>query len=316
MRKDLIRISTAGMSREDWLAVRRGSLGGSDAAAILGLNPYSSPYKVWADKLGLLPEQLDNEAMRQGRDLEDYVARRFTEKTGKQVRRDTAILRNPEHPFAHANIDRRIVGEDAGLECKTTKTLNLKRFKNGNYPTEYYAQCMHYMAVTGAARWHLGVLVLGQDFLDFVIERDEEEVEILMAQEAAFWHLVEGKTPPSVDGSTSTSGALRTVYTGSQEGCVNLFGREGLLRQRIKLLEEQKALSTELRRIGQTLMLDLGEAEDGRCEGFRVSWRRQKRAILSPARLREVYPKLDLSRVMKMQQTRVLRIQEDFYAAD
>ena len=119
MYKNLIKISTIGMSREDWLTERRKSLGGSDVAGILGLNEYSSPYSVYADKLGLLPEKEDTEAMRIGRDLEDYVASRFTEKTGKKVRRENSIIRNPDYPYLHANVDRVVVGENAVLECKT-----------------------------------------------------------------------------------------------------------------------------------------------------------------------------------------------------
>ena len=112
-------ISTKNMSREDWLSLRRTGIGGSDAGAICGLNPYSSPLDVYFNKTGEAPETEDNEAMRQGRDLEEYVARRFTEETGLKVRRSNQMYRSIEHPFMIADIDRLIIGEDAGLECKT-----------------------------------------------------------------------------------------------------------------------------------------------------------------------------------------------------
>ena len=86
MNKNLTKISTVGMSHEEWLEYRNKTIGGSDASAILGMNNFASPYKVWAEKLGKLPPTEDNEAMRIGRDLESYVAQRFTEKTGKKVR--------------------------------------------------------------------------------------------------------------------------------------------------------------------------------------------------------------------------------------
>lgn len=117
---NLHKIKTIGMDKQTWLEHRRHSIGGSDAAAIVGLNDYASPYSVWADKTDRLPEKEDSEAMRQGRDFEEYVAARFTEATGKKVRRCNFIIQNPDYPFAHANIDRQIIGEDAGLECKTT----------------------------------------------------------------------------------------------------------------------------------------------------------------------------------------------------
>ena len=74
MRSDIIKISTRGMTRDEWLAERRNAIGGSDTSAILGLNPYATPYTVWADKTGRLPPKEDSEAMRQGRDFEQYVA--------------------------------------------------------------------------------------------------------------------------------------------------------------------------------------------------------------------------------------------------
>ena len=90
------------LTHEEWLAERRKSIGGSDAAAIVGMNHYVTPYALWADKTGRLPDQPDNEAMRQGRDLEQYVADRFTEATGKRVRRHTAMFHNPECLYALA----------------------------------------------------------------------------------------------------------------------------------------------------------------------------------------------------------------------
>ena len=101
------------------------------------MNHYVTPYMLWADKTGRLPDKSDNEAMRQGRDLEQYVADRFMEAMGKKVRRRTSMFHNPVYPFAHANIDRAVVGERAGIECKTTSLMNLKKFKNGEYPENF-----------------------------------------------------------------------------------------------------------------------------------------------------------------------------------
>ena len=79
-------ISTLGMKREDWLKLRKNGIGGSDAGAVCGLNPYTSPMAVYRDKTTDVLDLSDNEAMRQGRDLEEYVAQRFTEETGMKVR--------------------------------------------------------------------------------------------------------------------------------------------------------------------------------------------------------------------------------------
>lgn len=93
-------ISTVDMSHEEWLRYRKLGIGGSDAGSICGLNPYSSAIAVFQDKTQKEAEEKeDNEAMRQGRDLEEYVARRFMEETGKKVRRANAIYGHPDHDF-------------------------------------------------------------------------------------------------------------------------------------------------------------------------------------------------------------------------
>ena len=76
MTRQLVRVPTRNMTREEWLEQRRKSIGGSDAAAIVGLSKWASPFSIWAEKTGKTPPKEDNEAMRIGHDLEDYVARR------------------------------------------------------------------------------------------------------------------------------------------------------------------------------------------------------------------------------------------------
>ena len=118
----ITKTSTKDMSHEQWLEARRKSIGGSDAASILGLNQYNSAYALWCEKTGkITPEDIsDKEAVRLGNDLEQYAAERFMDATGKKVRRENNIIYNDDYPFAHANPDRMVIGEKAGLECKTT----------------------------------------------------------------------------------------------------------------------------------------------------------------------------------------------------
>ena len=116
--------ATAGMGNAEWLALRKTGIGGSDAGTVCGLNPYSSPMKLFCDKTSEDIQELDNEAVRQGHDLEEYVARRFMEATGLKVRRSNYMYRSVEYPFMIADVDRLVIGEDAGLECKTASAYN------------------------------------------------------------------------------------------------------------------------------------------------------------------------------------------------
>ena len=112
-------ISTKNMDRNEWLKIRKTGLGGSDAGAVCGLNPHVSPMAVYRDKVSDETDMGDNEAMRQGRDLEEYVAQRFTEETGLKVRRSNKMYRSTEYPWMIADVDRMVAGGGAGLECKT-----------------------------------------------------------------------------------------------------------------------------------------------------------------------------------------------------
>ena len=297
---------------QEWLEIRRGGIGGSDAAAIVGLDRYRSPFAVYADKLGLSPEREDNEAMRQGRDLEDYVAQRFTEATGKKVRRCNDTLQHPEYPRLLANIDRLVVGEKALLECKTTSVLNKAKFAQGEYPPNYYVQCMHYLAVTGLQRCYLAVLVLNQGFHVFTVDRDEDEIAALIAAEMRFWDThVAKQVPPPPDGTESASSVIKGLYPEAREKeATTLFGQEQKIKTYLELTAQIDALEKERDALKQALQLELGNAEIGHAHGYQVEWRNQSRRNLDTDRLKKEQTALYEQYLKPPQVTRVFKIKE------
>ena len=175
------KISLAGVTQKQWLKLRKNGIGGSDAAAICGLNPYSSAMKVYQDKISDTVTEVDNEAIRIGHDLEDYVARRFMEVTGLKVRKSNYMYKSIGHPWMLADVDRLVVGEDAGLECKTVSVYSADKWANGNIPLHYAIQCYHYMAVTGKRTWYIAAVILGKEFIYRKLEWDDELIENLIA---------------------------------------------------------------------------------------------------------------------------------------
>lgn len=321
------RIPTAGMSREDWLLERRKSIGGSDAGAILGLNPYRSPYAVWAEKTGRLPEREDNEAMRQGRDLEAYVAQRFMEKSGKRVERYNYLLRSSEAPRLHASIDRRVIGERSGLECKTASALSMRSYAGGQFPESYYVQCVAYLAVTGWERWYLAALVLNKAFFIYqltTLPNDEkpewcessvfvprQEIDGLKACISDFWEsCVAADVPPAADGTDSTGETLRTIYPGGEDGEIDLFGREKDLEQYFILAGEKKGIERDMERIRQTIMEDMGDTQRASCGSFRISWPVQERRSFDQKAFRKRHPGIDISDCYKTTAMRPMKITE------
>ena len=85
-----------------------------------------------------------------------------------------------------ANVDRLIVGENAGLECKTASAYSADKWKDGHIPESYEIQCHHYMAVTGADAWYIACVILGKEFIWHKIERDEEIIQMLIRLESDF----------------------------------------------------------------------------------------------------------------------------------
>ncbi len=183
------------------LSERLRGVGGSDAAAAVNLSRYKSPLRLFQEKRGEIPpdDLSDNELVHFGNVLEDVVADEFTRRRGLTLRRDRRTLWHPQHDFMLAHIDRRIIGAEEGLECKTASLRMVKEWgeeETDSVPIEYLVQCAHYMAVTGFTAWHVAVLIAGNDFRMYRIERDEELIESLVAREAAFWECVKTGAPP------------------------------------------------------------------------------------------------------------------------
>ncbi len=299
---------TKDMSVEEWRKLRKGSIGGSDAATILGFNNFSSLYTLYADKLNLISDKLDNEVMRIGRDLEEYVALRFTEATGKKVKRDNHMYIHDDYDFISANIDRRIVGENAGLECKTTNLFNKSDFENGEIPLYYYCQCMHYMAVMGFEKMYLAVLILGKAFYWFEIKRDENEIASLINSEIEFWNnYILTKTPPPVDDSQSTANTLRELYSEGGQAENIYLGTE--LEILAKTQTEIKELKKREEKYKNIIIEKLGNNDNGFSEKFIVTYKKQQRSDIDKSRLKKEQPNI-YKEYQKTTSLRVMRVKE------
>lgn len=263
-------ISTVDMGRDEWLEQRRGGIGGSDAPVIMGVNPWRSPMDLWLEKTGEFTEDIDNEAMYWGRTLEDIVAREFTKRTGKKVRRRNAILHHKEYPWMLANVDRLVVGERSGLECKTTSAFYTD---DGTCPAHYYAQVQHYMAVTGRELWYVAVLAGGQKFYLYEVPRSDIYIKELIKAEAEFWELVQTNAPPEMDGSKASSKVLNQLYPKAKEGEIDLPPDAfALVQQYDEAAESEKMAKTKKNEAANKLKAMLGDAERGSIYDRKVSW--------------------------------------------
>ena len=285
---------TRNISREKWLELRRNGIGGSEASAIMGLNPYSSPLHVYMDKIGKGKEEEPNEAMIQGTDLEAYVAERFTRDTGMKVRKVNRILQHPEYPWMLANIDREVVGLNAGLECKTTSPFSKFKFDDGEINPHYYWQSMHYMAVTGAERWFVAVLVLGKAFHVFEIKRDESAIQRLFEAEMAFWeNNVVMKVPPLPTGNEADDEAIAAIYPvgdDDEEEAADVSDLENILNLRDLTMKRRDELDAEIKEYDQQIKMAMGTNQRGFSTTWKVNWTNTSTSRVDAKLLREKYP--------------------------
>lgn len=194
------------VDRDKFLAGRKKGIGGSDVAAILGFSPYKSPYQLWLDKTGRSErKESQNESAHFGNLLEDVVAKEFSRRAGVKVQRVTQQLFLEEHPWALGNIDRAVINPDiAGnvrfkdgalttdrlLECKTASEYMSKLFGeegSDQVPDYYLTQCLWYLLITGCKVIDLAVLIGGNKFRMYRIERDEDLIQSIFNQVKAFW---------------------------------------------------------------------------------------------------------------------------------
>lgn len=191
--------------RAAFLAERKTGIGGSDAAAVLGISQYKTPLKVWLEKTGEEIDISDDERRYWGRALEAPVLKRYEEDTGrvsfqKAMQRDAAqtyVIANPDGvSYARANglpTDPRVV------EVKTSSyRKEWGENGSGDVPPHYMIQAQHYMMVLGLTKTDFPVLFNGREFCIFTVEADQELHKMMRMRYAKFWQYVESKTPPPV----------------------------------------------------------------------------------------------------------------------
>ena len=268
--------STKDMSREMWLEARRKGIGGSDVAAIARMSRWKSPVQVWLEKTGQAPlEEEQSEAAYFGTILEDVVADEFAKRTGLKVRRCNQILQHPEYPFMIANVDRLIVGEKTGLECKTASEYLKDEWGGEEVPAPYLLQCQHYMAVTGYDAWWIAVLIGGNKFVYKKIERDDELIQQIIQIESDFWnnHVVP-QVPPELDGSAASTELLNKMYPVGQNNEISLPSEaDQLIAELEEAKAHQKVADERVSELENKLKALLGENEIGVAKNHIVTWK-------------------------------------------
>lgn len=239
--------------------LRRTGIGGSDAAAILGLSDYRTRYGVACEKIYGITEDRDDaaaERVQLGKDLEPVVRRAFERKTGMTVGAGEPFVRHPDYPFIYANVDGLISGLDrsawlpivppeiagAGIfEGKTASGGAVDPWgtpADPRVPTHYWVQGQHYMLVTGRRWVGFGCLANAAQILVRFVLRDDEWIDrILLPGLVAFWRDVEAGDPGVPTDPELDQPVLRRIY---DDAAQDAGDRQRALEEEIKTARRVK----------------------------------------------------------------------------
>lgn len=196
------------MERSEWLDERKKYLGGSEAAAVIGLSKYQSALEVYLRKIGEGIEVEDNEKMLWGRLLESVIAQEYARRTGYKVWHNAEYNHfiHPKYPWMGCLPDA-IAGDpdrgDGVIEIKTASEYVKHEWDDGNSPEQYLVQLYHNMAVCGFSWGALVVLVGGSDFRIHEYKADRDLMELIIQKESDFWnnHVMK-RIPPDPSGAS------------------------------------------------------------------------------------------------------------------
>ncbi len=299
------------MITESQRSERVNYIGSSDSSAILGLSRYSSPLKIWSEKTGVIPSEDISKKLqvRLGNILEDTVAKLFEEETGKKVARVNQTIHHKDYPFIASNIDRRVFGEKAILEAKTTSAYNKDQWKDGQIPQEYLCQVYHQLACTGWDRAYLACLVGNTDFIWKEIPRDDAIIDDMIKKEVQFWN------------SFVLTKEMPQVVTSHDQPVLNKLFPHALEGKEISLSVEadniildiegdEKTIELFQSRVDENrnkLRLMLGENESGKSDKNIVYWKNRSTRRLNTDLIKEERPDV-YAKYLKETSTRYLDI--------
>ena len=202
-------------NREEWLK-NRSRIGGSDASAIVGLNPYKTNVELWMEKTGqIVPEDISNKPYVQYGTQAEMHLRGLFQLDFPQYKVDYVdnnMFSNDKYPWGHASLDGWLTDQEGRkgiLEIKTTEILqSMQKEKwNQQIPDNYYIQILHYLMVTefefAVLKAQLKTVFGGVPYLQtkhYFIERSEVEADIqyLANEEKKFWKQVQERKRPAL----------------------------------------------------------------------------------------------------------------------
>ncbi|MFF5045600.1 YqaJ viral recombinase family nuclease [[Kitasatospora] papulosa] len=284
-------------SAEEWHATRAAGIGGSDIAAILGLDKYKSPRHVYEAKHGR-GDKVTSEAAEIGVEIEDFIATLFGKRAEVPIGTPSGTLVNLERSWMLANVDRYALDPETGavvapIECKNRSEYQLDDWEDG-VPDAPALQAHWYMAVGGWSYAWVVALVGGNKLKYHRLERDEDLIGELVAHCGGWFqrHIVEGHPPPA-DGLAATKELLGRLWQVKPEevATVDLAKAKDLRARRAELRAQAKDVETQLNEVENEMRLLTEDAAVAKV-GTAIAWTWKQNGAFASKRFREAMPEL------------------------
>ena len=283
----------------EWLMVRRSGIGGSDAAAALGLSPWKSALELWQEKTcGQSQPRQENEAMIWGRIMEPIITREFVRRTGLTVTPMRSMLQATNWPWMLADLDGLVEDPQRGtgvFEVKTASAFKQDEWAEDRCPDAYMLQLTHYMAVTGLSYAVIVVLIGGNKLQWITVGRDDELIASLVQLEKRFWQHVLTQSPPPVDGSTACAEMLSRKYPASSNAAPLILpvDADSWIQDYLTSKAEEESAAERKRLAENKLKEVIGDHEKAISSGgYQATWKTVQSIRIDSARLKKEEPAL------------------------
>lgn len=295
---------------------RMGSIGGSDAGAICGVNKYKSAFEVWLEKMGQAQEREQTCSMMLGTFFEPMIADKLSEAIGKKVIKQFDVkTQSKDYDWMTCRVDGLIEGERSIVECKTTFST-FSDLSKGIIPDAYLLQCQHNMAVHEADTCFLAYYIIesskAPQFNFVKIDRDDELIKKLIKIEKSFWFdNVVAKSPPSIDyHSETTAELLKQLHPKATiQEKKDVSSIDHIIESYTQINKQLKELEAKKEAYANEIKHTIGDHLAGESTKFEVIWKPQEATRLDTIKLKVEMPAI-FEQYCKTSSTRVLRIKE------
>jgi putative phage-type endonuclease len=284
----------------DWLEWRRGGLGGSDVAAILGLSPFRGGFDVWLSKVEGIVE-VENRSMLRGHFFERAVAEHAAELLGANDLLPGKSLVDHAEPWIRGTLDFTLdydaTRKTELLEVKTTRYLGDEWGEPGTdaIPVAHRVQVAWYLRLSRLDVARVAVWSTTQDRVElYRVERDLVVEKALVDRAREWWqrHVVGGEAP-ALDGSQAAGRYLQARHPEGNETMLDADDEVEAIAARLRELRDQaKTLQREDDRLEQTLKARIGDAKGIAGRFGNAKWSRYTTERLDAKALRAARPDL------------------------